>query len=94
MKEAMKEFLVRSARGEVDARLKELKRQAAEPWRKGRPGPVAEIGRRVGAGLAAGAFALGVTLAVRAWARGGLKEREPGAEKEGRGREPGGTGRG
>lgn len=39
-------------------------RRVAEPWRTGRRGTAAEVGRWLGLGLAVGAFALGVGLAA------------------------------
>lgn len=61
--------LVRLVRGELGERAREARRDLTRPWREGRTGPAAEVGRWLGLGLALGATALGVVAAVRAGRR-------------------------
>lgn len=58
--------LVGRIRGEAGERAREAKRELTRPWREGRPGAPAEIGRWLGLGLALGAVIVGVTAGVRA----------------------------
>lgn len=53
-------------RGEAGERAREAKRELTRPWREGRSGAPAEIGRWLGLGLALGAVIVGVTAGVRA----------------------------
>lgn len=64
------ELVVRGVGDAVRARAVAWRRELRRPWREGRPGRPAEIGRWIGFGLAAGAFAAGVAAAVWAeWER-------------------------
>ena len=62
--------VVRPARRFVERGARALGRELSEPWRTGPEGPAAEAGRWIGAGLAVGAFVLGVAAALRATRRG------------------------
>jgi hypothetical protein len=61
--------LVGRIRGEAGKRGREVKRELTRPWREGRSGAPAEIGRWLGLGLALGALIVGVAAGLRA-ARG------------------------
>lgn len=43
---------------------REVRRRLTRPWRTGRPGTAAEVGRWIGLGLAVGATVLGVAAAL------------------------------
>lgn len=49
----------------VSAEVERRKRELTRPWREGRSGTAAEIGRWIGVGLAVGAFVGGVLAAIR-----------------------------
>ena len=57
-------LVAKAARGYARYRWRMLKRDAARPWREGRDGTAAQLGRTVGLSLAVGAKALGVGAAV------------------------------
>lgn len=61
--------IVRRIRGEARERALGVKRELTRPWREGRPGAPAEIGRWLGLGLAVGAVIVGVAAGVRATRR-------------------------
>ncbi len=58
--------LVGRIRAEAGERVREVEREITRPWREGRPGAPAEIGRWLGLGLALGAVIVGVAAGVRA----------------------------
>lgn len=60
------EALVRRLRGEARRRVLGAKRELTRPWREGRPGTAAEIGRWLGLGAALAAFVAGVGAGLRA----------------------------
>lgn len=49
----------------VSAEVERRKRALTRPWREGRSGTAAEVGRWIGVGLAVGAFVGGVIAAIR-----------------------------
>ncbi len=56
--------LTEVARGYARYRWRSLKREALRPWREGRSGAAAGLGRWIGFSLAVGAKALGVGAAL------------------------------
>lgn len=50
----------------VRERVELVRREAVRPWRTGRKGTAAEVGRWIGVGLAVAALGSGVALAVLA----------------------------
>ena len=65
------ELVVRGLEDAVRARAAAWRRELRRPWREGRPGGAAEVGRWIGFGLAVGAFAAGMAAAVwTEWERG------------------------
>lgn len=60
-------------REEAEARLRGLGRDLARPWREGRSGTAAELGRWIGLGAAAGAAVAGLAAALYV-ARGGRRQ--------------------
>lgn len=58
--------LVRRIRGEARGRALSVKRELTRPWREGRPGAPAEIGRWLGLGAALAAVIVGVAAGMRA----------------------------
>ena len=56
--------LVWIGRGLVHYGFRRLRREASRPWRQGRRGAAADIGRMVGATLAVGAKSFGVGAAL------------------------------
>lgn len=62
--------IVRRIRGEARDRGSRAKRELTRPWREGRSGPPAEIGRWLGLGLAVGAAIVGVAAGLQATRRG------------------------
>lgn len=63
-KKTDEEGLARLTAWAVRNRTRALRDEIARPWRRGRGTPEAEVGRWVGLGLAVGALALGVGLAI------------------------------
>lgn len=61
--------IVRRIRGEARERALGVKRELTRPWREGRSGAPAEIGRWLGLGLAVGSVIVGVAAGVRATRR-------------------------
>ncbi|MFQ5746958.1 MAG: hypothetical protein ACE5HF_07020 [Gemmatimonadota bacterium] len=61
--------VVRLARDLARDQVVALRDQVTRPWRRGRKGLAAEIGRWVGASLSGGAALLGFGLAIRAYFR-------------------------
>ncbi len=57
-------LLVKAARGYARHRVRRLRRDAVRPWREGRDGTAAQVGRAVGLSLAVGAKALGLGAAA------------------------------
>ena len=58
--------LIRRIRGEARERAVGVKRELTRPWREGREGAAAEIGRWLGLGAALGAFIAGVSAGLHA----------------------------
>jgi hypothetical protein len=63
-KKTDEEGLARLTAWAVRNRTRALRDEIARPWHRGRGTPEAEVGRWVGLGLAVGALALGVGLAI------------------------------
>ena len=61
-------------REEAGRRVRRAGRELTRPWREGRPGTRAEIGRWIGLGAALGAAVAGLAAALYV-ARGGRRER-------------------
>lgn len=57
--------LVGRLRGEARDRIAGVRRELARPWREGRSGAAAEIGRWMGLGAALGAVVVGVAAGLR-----------------------------
>ena len=56
---------VDAARGAVAGEIGHWRRELTAPWREGREGRAAEVGRWIGFGLAIGALAAGIAAALR-----------------------------
>lgn len=61
--------IVGSIRGEARDRTLGVKRELTRPWREGRSGAPAEIGRWLGLGLALGSVIVGVAAGLNATRR-------------------------
>ena len=58
------ESLAKLATWAVRNRARALRKEITRPWRRGRGTPEAEVGRWLGLGLAIGAAAIGIGLAL------------------------------